>query len=89
MRSIERRFLDLQQERPFHSSLLNLGAAVKGQNFSEGMVRRWFNKLVEKDDYEGSNKREVIAHLTGLSNSTEESRKTTLNALLRREKVCN
>ncbi len=82
MRSIERRFLDLQHKRLSHSSLLNFGVAIKGQNFSEVAIRRWFNKLVEKDDYASSDKREVIAHLVALPNGAVESRKRPLRVIL-------
>ncbi len=74
MKSIERRFLDLQHKRPLHSNLLNLGTAIKGQRFSAGMIGRWFNRLVEKDDYERSDKRKILKHLVALS-CPEESRK--------------
>ena len=54
MRSIERRFLKFQHKRPNVSSLLNFCRAVKGQHFSTDSIHRWFNKLVEKDDYDGA-----------------------------------
>lgn len=85
MRSIERRFLDLEQKRPLHSSFLNFGAAIKGQNFSEVIIRRWFNKLVEKDDYASTDKRALIAHLLALSNSAVESRKQGMKGSLEPE----
>ena len=53
--------------RPQHSTLLNLGEAIKGHGFSAGMVGRWFNKLVEKEDYEESDRRAVLKHLVALS----------------------
>lgn len=82
MRSIERRFLDLQEKRPELSSLINLGTALKGQQFSAGMIHRWFNRLVEKNDYERGDKRAILKHLVELS-CPEESRKEAINATQR------
>ena len=86
MRSVERRFLDLQHKRPLHSSLVNLEAAIRGQGFSAGMIGRWFNKLVEKGDYESRDKRAILKHLVALS-CPEESKKQPLNASVRGEKA--
>lgn len=68
MRSIERRFFNLQKKQPNLSSLINFGAAVKKQRFSTDTIHRWFNKLVETDDYEKSDKRAILRHLVLLSN---------------------
>lgn len=67
MRSIERRFQEYQRRRPSHSSLVNFAAAVRGQAFSKDAMSRWFNKLVERDDYERSDKRLVLRHLVSVS----------------------
>ncbi len=68
MRSIERRFLNLQQKRPELSSLINFGAAIKSRRFSVDTIHRWFNKLVDTDDYERRDKRVILRHLVFLSN---------------------
>lgn len=67
MRSIERRFLNLQHKRSNVSSLLNLAAAVKGQNFSADRISRALTRLVEKDDYDRSERRITLKHLVSLS----------------------
>ena len=72
MRSIERRFANLQYKRPELSSFINFAAAVKFQHFSTDAIHRWFNKLVEKDDYARRDKRTILKHLVSLS-STEDS----------------
>jgi hypothetical protein len=51
MRSIERRFSNLQKKRPDLSSLTNYHGAVKYQGFRKSAIHRWFNKLVETNDY--------------------------------------
>lgn len=71
MRSIERRFANLQEKRPLLSSFMNFSGAIKGQGFSAGMIGRWFNKLVDKDDYDRRDKKALLNHLVFL-NTPEE-----------------
>ena len=47
--------------------------AVKQQRFSRNMLSRWFNKLVEKDDYERSDKKKLVEHLSKLSSGVEDN----------------
>ncbi len=67
MKSIERRFVALQSKQPQLSSLMNFGTAITGQNFNKDTVHRWFNKLVDKEDYERSDKRAILRHLVSIS----------------------
>lgn len=68
MRSIERRFNKFNTKNPGLSSYINFSQAIKGQKFSRDLINRWFNKLVDKDDYDKKDKRELIEYLTNLSN---------------------
>jgi hypothetical protein len=80
MKSLERRFQIEQDKNPNLSSLVNFGRAVEYQNFNEVSITRWFNKLVEKDDYDGADKKLIIEHMVGLSNKRkhpEECQKST------------
>ncbi|RJQ35046.1 hypothetical protein C4556_00845 [Candidatus Parcubacteria bacterium] len=63
MRSIERRFAALERERPNHSTYLNFALTILGQNFHPDLIRRWFKKLVDKDDYAQEEKRSILAQL--------------------------
>ena len=74
MKSIERRFDDLQRKRPGLSSLTNFTGAVKGGRFSHDAIRRWFNKLVDPDDYEGVSKFDILRHLDSLSKPVRTTR---------------
>ena len=73
MRSIERRFSNLQQKQPELSSFMNFSDAIRGQGFSTGMIHRWFNKLVDRGDYENADKQVILEHLISLS-APEENR---------------
>lgn len=59
MRSIERRFILEQESNPLSSTFINFVKSVKGQGFSRDKMSRWFNKLVDKDDYE-KNERKML-----------------------------
>jgi hypothetical protein len=66
MRSIERRFNNLEKRNPKYSSYLCFAETVNGHKFSKQMVHRWFQKLVEKDDYDGKDKKAILRHLESL-----------------------
>ena len=68
MRSISRRFIIVQNKQPGRSSLINFASAIKAQRFTADVIHRWFNKLVEKPDYDRSDKRVILKHLVLLSN---------------------
>lgn len=66
MRSIIRRI----EEIDGLSSYSNFVLAIRGRNFSRQSIARNFNKVVEKDDYQKSDKRAIISHLHKLSKSS-------------------
>jgi hypothetical protein len=68
MRSIKRRFNNIAKRNPNYSSYLCFAEAIKGQRFSKQMIQRWFNKLVDKNDYARSEKRGTVDFLVNLSN---------------------
>lgn len=83
MRSIERRFRQHQAKHPERSSYVNFHNAVRGQGFAPEMVSRWFNKLVEKDDYgaDPSIKKQFMADITAIfAKHYEDYGKSTLMA---------
>lgn len=69
MKSLERRFNNIAEKNPNWSSYICFAEAIRGQDFSEQVVRRWFNKLVDKSDYAKNEKKVVLNFLIGLSNS--------------------
>ena len=75
MKSIERRFNNILKKNPYWSSYICFAEAIKAQNFSDQTMRHWFNKLVDKDDYDKSDKKALLSFLDGLTNSAEEHRK--------------
>ena len=68
MKSIERKFSKLEQSRQALSSYMNFAVAVKDGYFTHDIIRRWFNRLVDKEDYSRKDKRAILAFLYALSN---------------------
>ena len=63
MKSIERRFNKIQKKNPYYSSIVCFNLAVEKQGFSKPTIARWFNKLVDKDDYSSSDKKDIFEFL--------------------------
>jgi len=68
MRSLKRRFNNLQSKSPCWSSYICFANTVRGQHLSNRSICFWFNKLVEKDDFDTSIKRGCLKNLYDLSN---------------------
>lgn len=66
MKSLKRRFKNISDRNPEWSSYICFAEAIKGQHFSKNTIRRWFSCLVENDDYNKSEKRVVMSHLSDL-----------------------
>ena len=63
MKSIERRFKELQKNEGGWSSYVCFFEAIYEQGFSRSIIRRWFNKLVDLDDYAKREKSDIIDFL--------------------------
>lgn len=72
MLSIERRFNRETKQRPFHSSYICFAEAVKRQGFTRRKISYWFEKLVDKDDYQPSIFNNLVSHMCALTNKPEE-----------------
>ena len=75
MKSIERRFNNITQGNPYWSSYVCFAEAVRGQNFSRQILHRWFNKLVDKNDYSRKEKKAILKHLEVLTKHAEDNQK--------------
>ena len=75
MKSIERRFLKIWEKYPYFSSATAFYFAIAGQEFSDRCVSLWFDRLVDKDDYDPKNKREIVKDLQCHSNIKSEVNK--------------
>jgi len=69
MRSIQKRFNNITNKNPNWSSYICFAEAIKEQRFSKQTIHRWFQKLVDKDDYVNNEKKEILTHLENLTNT--------------------
>lgn len=74
MKSLARRFKNIAEKNSFWSSLACFAEAVKRQGFRRETIHRWFQKLVEKEDYNLEDKKDVLAHLEELSKVAEDDK---------------
>ncbi len=78
MRSLKRVFEKIKRENPHLSDYTCFSLAISGKNFSKKTISRYFNKLVDNNDYLKREKKEILERLFWLSqkkeNMPEESR---------------
>jgi len=63
--SLEERFNKLQGKHPNWNSYLCFANAIANRKYSK--VKKWFNKLVDKDDYAPEDKKEILEFLLNLN----------------------
>ena len=63
MRSIDIRFNKFAKRLPTGASLTVFMEAVAGQGYCKQRLYNAFNRLVDKDDYDRTIKRQVLAYL--------------------------
>lgn len=67
MKSIERKFKKLNNRNPYWSSLICFTEAVKSSGLSRQTIHRRFNKLVDKNDYNKTDKKQIMSFLESIS----------------------
>jgi len=75
MKSLERKFNKISRKNPYWSSLVCFTEAVRGQNFSKDIINRWFNKVVNEDDYPREQKRSVLENIYKANKEVSASQK--------------
>jgi len=73
MRSIERVFNKVKKENPNWSDYIYFAATVEDRNFSRQTIARYFNKLVDKNDYDPKEKKELLQQLFKLSQGNKKA----------------
>jgi len=66
MKSIERKFKKICKRNPYWSSLICFTETIYGIGFSRQSIHRWFNILVDKNDYDKANKKQVMTFLESI-----------------------
>lgn len=60
MKTLKLRFDNIKEKNPFWGDYICFAETVRGQNFKESTIARWFSLLVPKDDYEQSDKKQLL-----------------------------
>lgn len=74
MRSIKNSFDKIQNKQKCLGAVIALSEAVKDKRYNQDTITRAFTKLVPKDEYDKSERRGLIKHLTNLSNPLEDNK---------------
>jgi len=65
-------FYDTQRLNPHWSSFICFGEVIENKKYlHRPTITKWFNKLVDKDDYSKNDKGEVLGFLFGLVKERE------------------
>jgi len=72
MKSLERRFNNIQNRNPYWSTYTCFAEAVIGANFTKRTLRYWFSRLVDKSEYDKKERQSTIDHLLDLNKPPEE-----------------
>ena len=67
MKTIELHFNKIKEKNPSLGDYSILYRAVKGKRFKEDAISRWFTQLVDINDYDRSDRRELIRQLVEAS----------------------
>jgi hypothetical protein len=70
MKSIQRKFESIKEKNPDWTSYTSFAQTISDQSFSEKLIRRYFNKLVDKEDYLPEEKKEILNHLLTLTKNS-------------------
>ena len=73
MRSLERVFNKIKQENPLWSDYICFAETVKARKFSRQTIGQYFNRLVDKDDYDKKYKKTLLRQLSWLAQGDKKA----------------
>ena len=82
MKSIKRRFTSIQKRQPYWSSFACFAVSVWGQELNRQTIHRWFYRLVDSEDYDRSDRKEIFYYLERLTNEKVSYMEWLLNTNL-------
>ena len=71
MYNVKQRFEKITENKPYLSPYMVYAETVSNTGLTEDVVRRWFRKLVDTDDYAKNESTAVIRHLVALAEPSE------------------
>jgi len=73
MKSLERLANKIKEENPCWSDYLCFVETIQRRKFSERTIRKYFSKLVDKNEFNKRNKKDLLKYLMSLSTTTKNS----------------
>jgi len=64
---LEKSFNKVKRENPYWSDLICFNSCISGKKFSKTLIRTYFKKLVDKQDYSKSDLEEILKHSFSLT----------------------
>ncbi|KKR43864.1 MAG: hypothetical protein UU10_C0002G0023 [Parcubacteria group bacterium GW2011_GWF1_40_6] len=86
MKSIQRLFEKIAREHPNWGSVIVFNHIVNGKNFSHDRIARWFNLLVDKEEYDRSEKKQILEYIYLLNSPLNRTKNDGIKPS-RREKI--
>lgn len=81
MKDLKNRFLLIQEQNPIHGDVILIWYAVNGMNYSKDIIRKVFNLVVSKDQYDPEDKNEILEYLNNASLSSDNPYKIRLDLI--------
>ena len=81
MKSIKRLFDKVSKENPNLGSVIIFNRIVSGKNFSHDRIARWFNVLVDKEEYDRSEKKEILEYVYLLNSPLNRTKNDSITPL--------
>jgi hypothetical protein len=75
MKSIKRKFINLLEKHPDWSTFTCFTETVYEQNFNRDSICTWFNRLVDKEDYDLVAKKEILKFLNKATKPKKKKKK--------------
>ena len=63
MKSLQRKFLNISRFNPYWSSYICFTETIRDCHFKKRTIYKWFEKLVDRDDYDKKDKWEILRYL--------------------------
>jgi hypothetical protein len=81
MKSIKRLFEKVAREHPNWGSVIVFNHIVGGKNFSHDRIARWFNILVDKEEYDKTDKKEILDYIYLLNSPLNRTKNDKITPL--------
>lgn len=80
MKSLKRAFDNLRKAEPGYSSYIAFALTINQGKYDKKTINKWFDKLVDKDDYLGLDKNSLLNQLYTSSESKKPAEEKKIKA---------